>query len=249
MTLRALGIAAACLGLVACSPPVPESGPGFSDYTEFQAGQAARDADLAGSAAPAPAAGSEGPLPTIAGSMPGETDALARARAALEDPEGERPTGSAEPPGAGGASSREDAASPASPETDASGLSNEQDFGAVSEERGIESDAARLAQARAQYQLVTPTPLPERGERSGMTTVEFALATDHPPGRQVYRRSPFSSAARAERNCAGYPTPDRAQAAFLAEGGPERDRLGLDPDGDGYVCGWSPEPFRQAVRP
>ena len=40
----------------------------------------------------------------------------------------------------------------------------------------------------------------------------------------------------------------RAQIDFLAKGGPERDRLGVDPDGDGYACAWNPAPFRAAVR-
>ena len=38
--------------------------------------------------------------------------------------------------------------------------------------------------------------------------------------------------------------PFDAQRAFLAAGGPDQDRLGLDPDGDGFVCGWSPLPYR-----
>ena len=42
------------------------------------------------------------------------------------------------------------------------------------------------------------------------------------------------------------PTP--AQQAFLEAGGPERDRKGLDPDGDGYACAWDPTPFRAAVQ-
>jgi hypothetical protein len=34
----------------------------------------------------------------------------------------------------------------------------------------------------------------------------------------------------------------------LANGGPERDKEGLDPDGDGFACGWDPRPFRSALR-
>jgi hypothetical protein len=44
------------------------------------------------------------------------------------------------------------------------------------------------------------------------------------------------------------PTQDAAQEAFLAAGGPERDRNNLDPDGDGFACWWDPEPFRRAMR-
>ena len=39
---------------------------------------------------------------------------------------------------------------------------------------------------------------------------------------------------------------DLAQIEFLERGGPARDRLGLDPDGDGYACAWDPTPFRKA---
>ena len=46
---------------------------------------------------------------------------------------------------------------------------------------------------------------------------------------------------------AKYPA-DQAQSAFLDSGGPEKDRKGLDPDGDGFACGWDPTPFRNAVR-
>ena len=50
-----------------------------------------------------------------------------------------------------------------------------------------------------------------------------------------------------QRNCADYRTPDEAQRDFLTRGGPERDSRGLDPDGDGFACGWDPAPFRAAV--
>jgi hypothetical protein len=43
------------------------------------------------------------------------------------------------------------------------------------------------------------------------------------------------------------PSDDLAQEAFLSEGGPERDRLGVDPDGDGFACRWDPTPFRRAA--
>ncbi|MEY8839053.1 hypothetical protein AB9K41_08505, partial [Cribrihabitans sp. XS_ASV171] len=73
------------------------------------------------------------------------------------------------------------------------------------------------------------------------------LSTDHPKGTQVYSRAGFNLQAKAQRNCAGFPSADQAQIAFLESGGPQRDRQGLDPDGDGYACGWDPSPFRRAV--
>mgnify|MGYP000454045377 CR=1 FL=1 len=47
--------------------------------------------------------------------------------------------------------------------------------------------------------------------------------------------------------CAKYASADLAQEDFLQRGGPERDRKGLDPDGDGYACNWDPTPFRAAA--
>ena len=45
-----------------------------------------------------------------------------------------------------------------------------------------------------------------------------------------------------------YASPDKAQQDFLAKGGPDRDRLGVDPDGDGFACSWDPRPFRTALQ-
>ena len=125
-------------------------------------------------------------------------------------------------------------------------ISDEQDFDAVAARETIESDAERIARNRAQYTVIQPGALPVRPGESGPNIVEYALATNHPPGVQLYRRSGlrFTDPLVA---CARYGSPDRAQEAFLAAGGPERDRRGLDPDGDGYACGWDPRPFR-AVR-
>ena len=82
---------------------------------------------------------------------------------------------------------------------------------------------------------------------NGASSGQRCLSSKHAPGTQIYRRIGLNRAAKFERNCAKYPSPDRAQEEFLAKGGPERDRLGLDPDGDGYACSWVPRPFRKAV--
>lgn len=126
------------------------------------------------------------------------------------------------------------------------GISAENDFAAVSEQRTIEGDAERIAQNRAQYQVIEPQPLPERTASDQPNIVAFALSTSHPVGTPVYARAGLNGAARAERNCRDYASPDQAQIDFLARGGPLRDRRGLDPDGDGYACGWNPAPFRNA---
>ncbi len=141
------------------------------------------------------------------------------------------------------------ATAPAAPTavTTPSGLSAENDFAAVSDSRTIESDAQRIASNRAQYQVIEPTDLPERTDSSQPNIVNYALASSHPRGTRVYSRSGSNLIAKAERNCAGFASSNLAQAEFLSKGGPQRDRAGLDPDGDGYACGWDPAPFRRAV--
>lgn len=75
----------------------------------------------------------------------------------------------------------------------------------------------------------------------------YALATTHRVGTPRHQRSRLTLQNSA-RNCAQFASADLAQEEFLRRGGPERDPLNLDPDGDGFACGWSPEPFRAAAR-
>lgn len=132
--------------------------------------------------------------------------------------------------------------------TDTAGVSNEQDFDAVSASRSIEGDKAQIERNRAQYKIDQPTGVPQRPANVGPSIVEYALATQHPVGVKLFSRSPFRF-KNAQKACAPYDTEDSAQEAFLAAGGPNRDRLGLDPDGDGYACGWDPKPFRAVANP
>ncbi|WP_170383364.1 hypothetical protein [Ruegeria atlantica] len=126
-------------------------------------------------------------------------------------------------------------------------ISDEQDFEAVSGRRTIESDAARIEENRQTYEVVAPTAVPARGTDGQPNIVQYALNTSNPVGTQLYSRAGFNLQAKAQRNCARFPSPDQAQIEFLANGGPQRDRKGLDPDGDGYACGWDPSLFRSAV--
>lgn len=89
-------------------------------------------------------------------------------------------------------------------------------------------------------------PVATTGPYPGTTPVlvRYAFAARHPVGQAVWPRS-GGSQAQAARFCASYPDAARAQTAFLAAGGPDRDPRGADPDGDGFVCGWDPEPYRQ----
>ena len=117
----------------------------------------------------------------------------------------------------------------------------------MSARESIESDAERLERQRAAYVQVEATPVPQRTGDAGPNIVAYALSTTNAKGQPVYSRGLFTSDSRAARNCAQYPSPDLAQIAFLKAGGPQKDRMSLDPDGDGYSCGWDPAPFR-AVR-
>lgn len=127
------------------------------------------------------------------------------------------------------------------------GLSDEQDFGAVSDRQSIESDAERLERNRALYTLIEPTEVPTRPGTDIPNIVAYAIKTSNPIGEPLYLR-PFKSQNRSLWNCAKYVSDAAAQEAFLKAGGPERDRYGLDPDGDGFACRWDPTPFRAAIK-
>jgi hypothetical protein len=255
-SMRYLLCGVALMGLAGCEPSIPDSaaGVGFGSYSEFQKQQAQRDAALAGEALPAPLAVSEETLEPsrtgVSGTVPTTGAPLsATGTTAANQSESEAERIAAATAAALNSGEKPVEASPSNPapvQMNHPGISSENDFNAVSAERSIESDAARLAQNRAQYEVVQPTAVPTRSGSGGPNIVEYALSTDNPMGRQLYKRSPLSTASRAARNCAAYASPDLAQADFLKRGGPNRDRKGLDPDGDGYACSWDPRPFRKA---
>lgn len=236
-----LGVAA-LVALSACSPSIPESGAGvgFDDYDTYQQEQNARDAALAGDPLP-PSGALSSETTSHSATTTGSTDSAALAAetqaalAATNSNSGVAPLD----------------ASPSNPApqtvSTSTGISSENDFAAVGAERSIESDAQLIAQNRSQYKVVEPTALPSRGAGSGPNIVAYALASTHARGTKVYSRIGVGKASRYERNCAKYASPDLAQEEFLAKGGPNRDKLGLDPDGDGFACAWDPAPFRKAV--
>ncbi|TDL74921.1 hypothetical protein E2L08_15635 [Palleronia sediminis] len=125
-------------------------------------------------------------------------------------------------------------------------ISDEQSFAAVTARETIESDAERRARQAAAYQVVPPQALPRRDGSAGPNIVQYALATTNAVGQPLYRRGGLGRESAYRRACAAFASPDLAQLEFLSQGGPERDRLGVDPDGDGFACGWNPAPFRAA---
>lgn len=241
--MRASILLLAALGLTACTQNVPDSGAGvgFESYDSYLNRSTA--VPPAATAAPLSGFSTDGAAAAIANAENGGvTPILPPVQQPIAPPLGDvRARGNA-PAGIVETTSEMDAVGGVAP----TGVSDEQDFGAVSARETIQSDKARIDANRAKYQVDQPGALPQRSGASGPNIVEFAISTSHPLGTQLFKRSKigFTSAAKA---CAKFPSPDLAQEAFLNAGGPDRDRKGLDPDGDGFACAWDPTPFRTAL--
>ena len=211
------------LALTACTQQVPDSGAGvgFNDYAQYELERARREAALQGATGPTLTQNG-----AIVPAAPGvSTTELAAA--------GIVPVETAD------VTPAEQAALASNPD-----ISDEQDFSAVSSRESIESDAERRARQAAAYQLIEATALPDRSGNAGPNIIQYALQAPNDRGEPVFDRSSMSGEGRFQRNCAKYRTPDDAQRDFISRGGPQRDRLGIDPDGDGFACGWDPQAFR-----
>jgi hypothetical protein len=244
--LPAAGATFAALMLAACTPSTQSAGEGvgFQDYNSYIRGAAPSPTPVpvtvpppGGTFDPAAAAAAIDRAQGVAPATPLPTPGPAAVATPLPTDSTERPRGGAP------AGIKEESGEVASH----TGISDEQDFGAVSARETIESDKERIARNRAEYVVVQPGALPTRPGDTGPNIVEFALATTHAPGVQMYKRSGLSVRS-AEAACAKYSSSDQAQQDFLAKGGPERDRMGVDPDGDGFACFWDPRPFRTALQ-
>ncbi|MGJ8617239.1 MAG: hypothetical protein ACSHWS_10385 [Sulfitobacter sp.] len=246
MITRVFLAIAAGLALSACQPAVPDSGRGvgFDGTFEQQMQKRERDAALA-RGVPAPASVTSAPLND--GSPEATAAETARVLAAT------RPGGASNGVGNDAGSNSGVAPINASPSNappavvGSTGFSNENNFDAVSGQRSIGDDKARIAANRAQYQVVQPEALPDRGD-TGPNIVAYALQNKHAVGTEIYPRRGLNKASKFERSCAEFSHPDQAQMAFLEAGGPTRDRKGMDPDGDGFACSWDPSPFRRAAQ-
>ena len=261
MSIRMLLPVMSVAMLAACQPPVPNDGAGavgFQNYSEYQA---EREAQLAAErnrqiqtvqgpvlpdAVPygAPTASElaqagigEGQFATNAPMSAIPPATLPAVSPTIPEPSSEVPAAVPQ------AMAAETGAAPQAH----SGISDEQDFAAVSSRESIESDKARMEQNKAQYQQIEPTALPERTKAAGAAVdlVHYALNAPNRKGEAIYPRSRVSI-SNADRNCARYDTPEAAQQAFLNAGGPQRDSKNLDPDGDGFACHWDPTPFQKA---
>ena len=254
--------AGSLLVMAACSPKVPDSAAGVGIDGDPFAPPPAAGTTIIGEPLVPPARVSTEPYQVAAaprspgstaaaGTFASSTSVPASAPAAPSDADIAREAAAALAAFQGNSGVAPLQASPSNPAPQAAGnpsISDENDFQAVSARQSIESDAARLEQQKAQYQQVAPVAVPQRTESAGPNIVRYALSTSNPKGVRVYSRSGINLQSRNQRNCAEFASPDQAQVAFLEQGGPQRDRKALDPDGDGYACGWDPAPYRLAVQ-
>ncbi|MFY0309590.1 hypothetical protein ACFMBG_06800 [Leisingera sp. D0M16] len=247
--------AGSLLVMAACSPQVPDSAAGVGiDGDPFAPPPAAGTTITGEPLVPPVRVSTEPYLVTAAPRSAGSTAAagtFSTASTAASDADIARETAAALAASSANSGVAPLQASPSNPAPQPGGsarISDENDFQAVSARQSIESDAARLERQRAQYQQVQPVAVPQRTEDAGPNIVRYALSTSNPKGVRIYSRSGINLKARNQRNCAEFASPDQAQVAFLETGGPERDRKALDPDGDGFACGWDPAPYRLAVQ-
>lgn len=236
------------LALSACQPAVPNSGSGVGFDGTFEEQQRSRDAALTGGSVPAPSSVSSAPLYAANDGSPEATAAeTARVLAATRAGGASNGLGNDASSNSGIAPINASPSNPAPAVVNSTGISNENNFDAVSGQRSIDDDAARIAANRAQYQVVQPEALPDRGD-AGPNIVAYALENKQARGTQIYKRIGLNKASKFARSCAEFSHPDQAQIAFLSDGGPTRDRKGMDPDGDGFACDWDPTPFRRAAQ-
>jgi len=99
----------------------------------------------------------------------------------------------------------------------------------------------QLDAARSQLVIVQPGSLPNRTD--GVNVALYAQQSSNAVGQRAFDRGVGARVAGVG-SCGRYRNPDDAQRAFLAAGGPQSDRLGLDPDGDGFACSFDPGPYR-----
>ncbi|MEX5727310.1 hypothetical protein Ga0609869_000663 [Rhodovulum iodosum] len=249
---------AALVALAGCEPEVPDSaaGVGFADYASYQT---ARESRLQGQASVLP------PVTTAAISeeMPNPRFSAAPAPAATVSPQAtalapvNAPVGAplsalsadrvaAAPVAASPLPAAPAPAMPAGQNNGPAPILQDETYQPPTGAPVVREPAPGTAAGQTAV-AIEPAPVPQRSGTSAPNIVAYAINTTNRVGQPRYRRSNPLRFSSFERNCGRYPSDDLAQEAFLGAGGPERDRLNLDPDGDGFACRWDPAPFRQAV--
>lgn len=254
--MRARAAVLLCLGVAACAPSSQYSSSEYGDYNSYMrnhANGAAAQNGYDGTSATSGGFSIEGANAALDRAQGGSTASYSGGGYADASPtqgamiggsasggtgyDGARPRGNAP------AGIREESGEMIHATGSHAGISDEQDFKAVSARETIASDKERIERNRAQYQVIAPTAVPQRTGDEGVNIVQFAMQTSHPVGTMMYSRGSILPKNQA-RACAKFASPDQAQQWFLENGGPAKDRRGLDPDGDGYACAWDPTPFR-----
>jgi len=217
------------LALAACEPAVPNSGAGvgFGDYQDYLA---QREAQLQGQKTP--------PL-LASGTGYGQTAAATTTTV---------PTTTGPGYGAAGYGAPLNATSLSTAPVASSTVPAASGNGSI----GSDAMAALRATAPAGSAVTTApaTPMamptaPVVNGAAGPNLAAYALSATNAPGQSVWSRGGIKFVS-SEKACAKYVSPDLAQMAFLERGGPQKDSGNLDPDGDGFACGWDPRPFQAA---
>lgn len=226
------------LMLAACEPDVPNSGVGFGDYQEYLR---TREAQLQGQNAQSQSA----PVMTEPlngggygtsgyGATPVTSPAGIAAQQAAADGTPAQGTIGADTLAALKATAPAGDTGPAETATASSAP-------AASGSAGAPLNA--MAPGTPMSPAATNTAATTKGA-GGPNLAAYALGATNQPGQKLYDRGVHLTTSKAA--CARYVSPDLAQMAFLKRGGPVRDPLNLDPDGDGFACGWDPRPFQMA---
>lgn len=233
---QALAILGGVLALSGCISTIPDSGPA-----------ARREAELRGQSIVPPSAQDVlpttpdtlanpsppgAPLNATGTALPGSTDALSAPTINADGTVGSNPSVPAPPmPG------------------DGSGQSAGAVIGAEAMQALNQSAPADGTATAPTGTVPAPAPIAQMPisdqDSSGPNLAAYALSVHNRPGESVYKRGGIHLTS-SDKACAKYVSADQAQIAFLAAGGPQKDRLNLDPDGDGFACGWDPTPFQAA---
>ena len=232
--MRALAVLGGVVALAGCVSSIPDSGP-----------EAQREAQLRGQAIVPPSA--QGIMPTAPGAnpsppgaplnatgtaLPGSTNALSAPSIDATGTIGSDPSVPA-PAMSGSAGSS----------IGADAMAALQQTAPAGDTVGATSGSTSMASSLPAAPVAVQTILDNNA--SGPNLAAYALSVSNRPGESVYKRGGIHLIS-SDKACAKYISADQAQIAFLASGGPQRDRLNLDPDGDGFACGWDPTPFQAA---
>ncbi len=234
--MRALAVLGGVVALAGCVSSIPDSGP-----------ESQREAQLRGQPIVPPTAqgvmpGEPGTNPSPAGAplnatgtaMPGTTDALSAPSIDATGTIGNNPS------------------VPAPAMSGTAGDTIGADAMAALQQTAPSGDtmnATSGSSTTASSLPATPAPVAAQpildNDASGPNLAAYALSVSNRPGQSVYKRGGIHLTS-TDKACAKYISADQAQIAFLSSGGPQRDKLNLDPDGDGFACGWDPTPFQAA---